>query len=370
MSKKTALVFGVQGQDGSYLSEFLLDKGYRVIGVKRRCSSFHSQRLINVECDENFKLIEGDVVDHNSVRHIIKKYQPNEIYNLAAMSHVHTSFEQTRYTFEVNQLGVLNILEGVVEHSPASKVYQASTSELFGSNFSIDENGERFQNEETALLPNSPYACAKLGAHNLVRVFRDAYNIFGCCGVLYNHESSRRGAEFVTRKITLWLAELYNWISSHFTFLSEDKELKDCLVFKFDEDKLRMVGQQGRISNFEFPKLRLGNLDSYRDWGHSKDYVKAMWMMLQNKEPVDYVVATGKAYSVRDFCRIAFGEIGIENYMDYIVIDSKFFRPVEVPYLRGDATKIKNELGWEPKISFEELVKEMVSADINCEGIY
>ncbi len=332
MKMKTAIIFGTNGQDGSYLSELLIDKGYEVIGIVRRSSTNTLERLVHVIDHPNFNICEGDVVDPSSVNYLINKYQPDELYNLSSQSHVQTSFEQPFYTFQVNAVGVLNILEGVRNYSPKTKVYQASTSELFGSNYDIDDDGNKYQDENTKFSPNSPYAVAKLAAHELVRLYKDAYGIFACAGILFNHESPRRGENFVTRKITKWLAS-----------------------FHTKTDKARQ----------NFPILKLGNLDAVRDWSHAKDMVEGMWLMLQQDKPKDYVLCSGVGYSVRDFLDKSFNFIEINDWSNYVEIDPKFYRPCEVEFLQGKCDLAKKELGWKPKISFNKLVGDMVHSYIS-----
>jgi GDPmannose 4,6-dehydratase len=297
---KSAVITGITGQDGSFLAELLLEKGYEVWGVYRRASTPNISRVAHIK-SENFRLVEGDVSDPFFVANIIQTVKPDEYYNLAAQSHVHTSFEQPSYTFDVNFNGVLNALEAIRKYSPQTKFYQASTSEMFGKNYTkiidIDSGKElrRYQDETTPCYPQSPYAIAKLAAHHLVRNYRDSYGIFACCGILFNHESERRGENFVTRKITKWIGE----------FLATGKDPS-------------------------FPKLRLGNIYSVRDWGYAKDYVKAMWQMMQCNKPDDYVVATSHSFTVRDFLVGAFDHAGLGDYGDYVEIDKNFYRPSEV----------------------------------------
>jgi len=322
---KIAMIFGATGQDSSYLSEFLLEKNYKVVGVKRRSSTNTLGRLENIIEHENFSVIEGDVVDPSSINNLVREYQPDELYNTAAMSHVHTSFQQPLYTFQVNAMGMVNILEAVRCFSPHTKVLQCSTSELFGSNYQ-EENGIKYQDENTPFSPNSPYAVAKLAAHEVMRLYRDAYNIFACCSINFNHESPRRGEEFVTRKITQWIGKF--------------------------------------INNQNILPLKLGNIDAVRDWSHAKDMVGGMWMMLQQDKPKDYVLCSGKGYSVREFLDCAFSYVGINDWSPYVVIDPKLYRPCEVEFLQGCYDLAKQELGWEPQIGFEELVHEMIDSDI------
>lgn len=356
---KKALITGVSGQDGSYLAEYLLEKNYSVTGLVRRTSLPNHSRLSNIFSCKSFELIEGEMSDSFSVYSIIENGEFDEVYNLAAQSHVATSFEQPMYTFDVNTKGPLNFLEAIRKYSPKTKFYQASTSEMFGKNYKeyVDNFDGRvvtkYQDETTEFMPQSPYAVAKLAAHNLVRLYRDSYGVFACSGILFNHESPRRGENFVTRKITKWIGEFLSWKNKFDYYISCDQ--KDYI---YGCDSLSGV-------SYPFPKLRLGNLDAYRDWGHAADYIEAMYMMLQHDVADDYVVSTGETRSVRNFLKVAFNHIGIENYEDYIVIDPKFYRPAEVDYLRGDCTKIKETLGWKTKRSFEDLVKEMVESDIN-----
>lgn len=348
---KKALIFGVTGQDGSYLSELLLSKGYVVIGVKRRSSSINTGRLTSLlepACAEEFQLLHGDITDTSSVYNLIKHAEPDEIYNLAAQSHVGVSFNEPEYTSQVDAIGTLRLLEATRTLAPQAKLYQASTSELYGG-----LNGGQL-NEGSSFNPRSPYAAAKLYAFHLVRQYREAYNVAAYNGILFNHESPRRGENFVSRKITL--------------------ELKKVI--------------EGRVES-----IVLGNLNSVRDWGHAKDYVEAMYMMLNKTNPGDYVVATGRCHSVKDFCIKAFeitghliqfqgsgvDEVGIvDSYCKskisskklklgskVIKVSPKYFRPLEVPHLLGDSKKFQNESGWRPKISFEDLVFDMVENDLH-----
>ena len=336
--KKKALIFGVTGQDGSYLSEFLIKKKYQVHGVKRRSSSFNTARIDHLYQDphikrRNFILHYGDVTDSFSVNEIIKKVQPDEIYNLAAQSHVAVSFEVPEYTANADAVGALRILEAIRSNSLEKKIkyYQAGTSEMFGKVQTVP------QNEKTPFYPRSPYGVAKVYAHWVTVNYRESYKIFACNGILFNHESPLRGETFVTKKIVQALC---------------------------------------RIKRNKQNKLYLGNLDAKRDWGHAKDYVEAMWKMLQNKKPKDYVIATGKQYSVKQFINLVLKELKIKfiwkgkgikskcydkNKNKCIIeCDKKYFRPLEVDTLLGDAKKAKKELNWQPKYKINELVKEMV----------
>ena len=321
---KKALITGITGQDGAYLAELLLEKGYEVHGIKRRSSLFNTDRIDHLYQDPHekspkFVLHHGDLTDTSSLIRIIQEVQPDEIYNLAAQSHVAVSFEEPEYTANSDALGALRILEAIriLRLEKKTKYYQASTSELFGK---VQETP---QNEETPFYPRSPYAVAKLYAYWITVNYRESYGIYACNGILFNHESPVRGETFVTRKITRALARI-------------KLGLQECLY--------------------------LGNIDAKRDWGHAKDYVEAQWLILQQKKPDDYVIATGKTSSVREMCQIAFSFVGL-NYEDHIVIDKNFFRPAEVDILLGDPSKAKDKLGWEATTSLEELISMMVESD-------
>lgn len=330
---KKAIIFGVTGQDGSHLLDLLLSKGYEVIGVARRCSVDTSERIKNrLECPQ-FNLVHGDITDASSVINILRNNEDvDEIYNLAAQSHVGVSFKQPGLTWDITGKGCFNILQSIVDLGMfGSRFYQASSSEMFGDSYDTDKNGEKVQNENTKFLPQSPYAIAKCAAHYAVRLFREAYGLHASAGILFNHEGERRGETFVTRKITKWIGDWH----------------------KTGYDK-------------NFPKLRLGNLDAFRDWGYAGDYVRGMWMMLQQEQPDDYVICTGKTHTIREFLDCAFGHVGIENWEEHVVIDPEFYRPAEVDYLRGDCSKAKERLGWEPECNLDDLVKIMVEHDVNA----
>jgi GDPmannose 4,6-dehydratase len=342
MENKVALITGITGQDGAYLAEFLLSKGYEVHGIKRRSSSFNTSRLDNLYQDPHskdvkFHLHYGDMTDATNLIGLMQKINPDEVYNLAAQSHVQVSFETPEYTANADGIGALRLLEAIrlLNMTKTVKFYQASTSELYGNSDIIP------QDENTPFSPRSPYAAAKLYAYWITVNYRLAYNIFACNGILFNHESPIRGETFVTRKITRGVAAI-------------------------------KLGLQ--------EKLYMGNLDAKRDWGHAKDYVEGMWLMLQQNQPDDYVLATGEAHTVRDFIENAFleigetiiwkgkgeEEIGLSKNTNKILIevDKRYFRPTEVNYLLGDATKAKSILGWEASVKFSELVKEMVKEDL------
>lgn len=315
MAKK-ALVTGLTGQDGSYLAELLHQKGYEVHGLLRRSSQPIDQRLGHLA--DYVEIQHGDLTDSLSLREILSKVQPDEIYNLAAQSHVAWSFKTPESTFDITGAGCLRLLEAMRQTSPHSRFYQASSSEMFG------QVHETPQTERTPFHPRSPYGVAKVAAFWATVNYREGYDMYACNGILFNHESERRGEEFVTRKITIAAAKI-------------------------------SLGLQD--------KLMLGNLDAKRDWGYAPEYVEAMWLMLQQDKPEDYVIATGETHTVRDFCEAAFSHLGLD-YEKYVEIDPQFYRPAEVNLLIGDPSKAKRELGWEPKVSFQKLVTRMVDADL------
>ena len=333
---KKAIIYGVTGQDGSYLSELLLSKEYTVYGITRRTSVDNTIRINHLSNKNNFNLLQGDVTDPSSIYRLLNEVQPDEVYNLAAQSHVGTSFEQPLLTWSVTGQGCLNILEVIRQMGNRPRFYQASSSEMFGDQYNLDNNREKYQDEKTRFAPQSPYAIAKLAGHSAVSLYRRSYDLYACGGILFNHESERRGERFVTRKISRYVADLY-WAT-----------------------------QTGR----SIPKLKLGNLSARRDWGHAEDYVEAMWMMLQQDEPMDFVIATGETYSVEDYLKEAFKCINIIEYMDYTEIDDNLKRPSEVPYLRGIADKAKRRLDWKPKTGFKQLVSRMVQHDLQNKNRY
>ena len=366
-----AIIFGVTGQDGSHLADLLLKKNYTVIGVSRRCSVDNTGRIKHLLNSDGFNLVHGDITDVFSVMSILKDNEDvDEIYNLAAQSHVKVSFSQPALTWDITGKGCLNILQSIVDLDLHSRFYQASSSEMFGKNY--DElDGIKYQDENTKFLPQSPYAIAKCAAHYMTRLFREAYGVHASAGILFNHEGPRRGEAFVTRKITKWIGEFVKW-------RNPTNELGQILLEELSDakmeflDRIEDVDDENMLYNSlmdteGFPKLRLGNLDASRDWGYAGDYVEAMWSMLQQDNPDDYVICTGETHTIREFLDAAFSYIGITDWNDYVVVDPKFYRPAEVDYLKGDATKANTVLNWKPQTSFSELVKLMVDSDIENE---
>tara|TARA_R100001463_G_scaffold17436_1_gene44611 strand:+ start:23 stop:1000 length:978 start_codon:yes stop_codon:yes gene_type:complete len=314
--KKRALITGINGQDGGYLAEFLLDKGYEVYGMERRSST-----PLRVNCqhlEDKITFIKGDLTDQNSLTRCVRESDPDEVYNLAAQSFVGESWNTPEQTGDVTGIGALRLLESIREYGKDIKFYQASTSEMFGKM-------EKFANEDTKFHPRSPYGVAKLYGHWITKNYRESYDMFNCCGILFNHESERRGIEFVTRKITDAVARIH-------------------------------LGLQDNVM--------LGNLDIKRDWGYAPDYVQAMWLMLQQDEPDDFVIATGIINTLGDFLQAAFKEIGVENWKDYVGKDERYYRPADVYHLAGDSSKAQDKLGWKIQTSFEEMVSKMVKNDI------
>jgi GDPmannose 4,6-dehydratase len=314
---KRALITGISGMDGSHLADFLLSKNYEVYGMVRRSSNICISNVDHII--DKIKILNGDMTDQNSLLRCLKDSNPDEVYNLAAQSFVGESWNTPEQTSDVTGLGVLRVLESIREFNPKIKFYQASSSEMFGR---MVENPAK---ESTPFYPRSPYGVSKLYGHWITINYRESYNLFACSGILFNHESERRGIEFVTRKITNGVAQIKLGLSD---------------------------------------KIYLGNLDARRDWGYAPDYVEAMWLMLQHDKPDDYIVSTGVDYSIRDFLDVAFNHVGIEDWTNYVGIDQKFMRPAEVDVLNGDSTKIQSALGWKPKTSFEELVKKMMNSDL------
>ncbi len=320
---KKAFITGITGQDGSYLAELLLDKGYKVYGLTRRTSTQNYARIAHLMHNENLELVSGDLIDQNSLTYPLQKIQPDEVYNLAAQSFVQTSWEQPVLTGEFTAIGVVRVLEAVRLVCPTAKFYQASSSEMFGKVQSVP------QTEETAFYPRSPYGVAKVYGHWITVNYRESYDLFACSGILFNHESPRRGLEFVTRKIANGVARV-------------------------------KLGKQDHVE--------LGNLDAKRDWGYAKDYVEAMWLMLQQDTPEDYVISTGETHSVQEFLMTACAEAGLPDWESVYKHNPEFDRPAEVDLLIGDAAKAKEKLNWEPTVKFEELVKIMVRAELEKES--
>jgi GDPmannose 4,6-dehydratase len=315
---KKAFLTGIGGQDGSYLAEYLITLGYEVHGIVRRNSVSEQQQTRIDHLTNKVKVYYGDLLDQSGLERLLREIQPDEIYNLAAQSHVRVSYDIPQFTVQTNAVGVLNILEAYRSACPNAKFYQASSSEMFGS--AVDEDG--YQRETTPMRPVSPYGCSKVFGFNIVRNYRHAYKLHASNGILFNHESPRRGSNFVTNKVVKTAVQI----------------------------KLGLAD-----------KLELGNLDAYRDWGHSKDYVRAMHLILQQDEPGDWVVATGETRSVRDMCKYVFGKLEL-NYEDHVIQNQKFLRPEELPYLKGDSTKIRTELGWSPEYTFEMMMDEMIES--------
>ena len=365
MDRTNAIIFGATGQDGSHLADLLISKGYEVTAVSRRCSVDNTQRIKHLLDHERFHLVQGDITDASSVINILQDIENvDEVYNLAAQSHVGVSFKQPGLTWDITGKGCLNILQSIVDLGLHCKFYQASSSEMFGDSYDVNEHGEKYQNEQTKFLPQSPYAIAKCAAHYMTRLFREANGLHASAGILFNHEGERRGENFVTRKITKWIGNFVRW-KKHVADEETEWESTYEPAMTFSEDDIHIHPKVAEGENIKFPKLRLGNLDAFRDWGYAGDYVEAMWLMLQQEQPDDYVVCTGKTYAIRDFLDEAFGYVGIEDWSEFVVVDPKFYRPAEVDYLRGDHSKIKEKTGWEPKHDLDGLVQTMMEHDLN-----
>lgn len=361
--KKKAVITGITGQSASYLAELLLSKGYEVWGIYRRTTSPHFENLQSIIDNKDLHLVCGDITDSAFIFSCLSSVKPNEIYNLAAQSFVKASFDQPIHTFDVDTIGVLNILEWVRQNSPKTKFYQASTSEMFGKSFSVkhhniyteDKFGKNcalgrtaYQDEKTDFEPQSPYAIAKLAAHHLCRLYREAYGLYVVSNITFNHESPRRGKEFVTRKITDYVGRLIQHI----------KNTPFDLEPIFTQGDIRMPEDKNA-----FPKLQLGNIYSSRDWGHARDYMEAAFSAMQQDAGDDYVICTGETHTVEQFLEEAFGHVGLK-WQDYVEISKEHMRPAEVDFLCGDNSRAKKKLNWKPKTSFKELVKEMVDSDI------
>ena len=330
---KMAIITGVTGQVGSYMVDFLLANSFKVVGFMRRSSTNTLERVEQHLNNDDFTIEVGDITDSGSVYNLVNKYQLDYFFNMCAQSHVAESFLQPELTLQVNTMGVLNCLEAVRKFSPPTRFLQMSTSEMFGSNV----NDDGYQDEGTPFSCNSPYAVSKLAAHHLVKNYRDAYGLAASCAIMFNAESPRRGEQFVTRKITLWVARFYHLYAD--------------------------LGYPKQISDDE--KLALGNLDSQRDWGAVQDYVRAIYSIADAVRPMDYVISTGETHSIKDFLSVAFETIGVQDWTPYVRRDERFYRPVEVKYLKGDSSKLRGDLNWQPEISFKKLVRNMVYADID-----
>jgi len=367
---KKAIIFGVTGQDGSHLVDLLLEKNYEVIGVSRRCSVDNTTRIKHVLDCSSFQLVSGDITDAFSIRHILSEHaKVDEVYNLAAQSHVAVSFKQPALTWDITGKGCLNILQSMLDLGMINtKFYQASSSEMFGSSYDINRNQEKYQNEDTKFLPQSPYAIAKCAAHYITRLFREGYGFHASAGILFNHEGPRRGEDFVTRKITKWIGEFVRWRheqEASETGLEYDYQITGEMisVVRTNPNNEPYGHNDSWVFGAKFPKLRLGNLEAFRDWGYAGDYVEAMWIMLQQDSPDDYVICTGETHTIKEFLDAAFKHVGIEDWSNLVVQDPEFYRPAEVDYLKGDNIKAKNKLGWSPKTAFTDLVTLMVEAD-------
>lgn len=336
-----AFIFGITGQAGSYLAEEMLAHGYEVHGLVRRTSFPNTSRLENIL--NKITLHEGDVTDYTSVANIFSKVQPDEIYQLCAQSHVGVSFNQPAATFHINSSGHTNVLEAFKNVCPKAKLLFSATSELYGQSYSVNQNGEKYQDINTPFLPNSPYAIAKLAAFHMTRLYRDSYNLYCCSTIANNHESPRRGENFVTRKITKYIGKLVN---------SCGKFSDGYFLGSFHQDSLN-----------NFPKLQLGNIEAARDWSHAKDIVRAYRMILNRETPKDYVIGSGISHTVRDFLVEAFSIIGLD-WQNHVEISQSCFRPGEVPYLRSDSSEIRKDLKWDNQVDFKSLVLEMVNYDI------
>ncbi|GAB4575939.1 MAG: GDP-mannose 4,6-dehydratase [Anaerolineae bacterium] len=329
-TQKTALVTGITGQDGSYLAELLLEKGYRVVGLVRRSTQYRYPNIDHLI--GRVTLAYGDLMDAESIAHVIGEYQPDEVYNLAAQSVPADSWRQPMVTGEITALGPVRMMEAIRKLRPRARFYQASSREVFGG------VPVEVCNEETPMLANNPYGVAKTYAHQMVLTYRESYGLFACGGILFNHESPRRALHFVTRKVTMAAA---------------------CIKLGIKHPPVNEAGEP----LVEGGKVRLGNLDAVRDWGYAREYVEAMWLMLQQDTPRDYVIATNTAYTVRDLCRVAFEHVGL-NWEDHVEIDPRFLRPTEINASRGDYARAQRELGWQPRTTFEDLIRMMVEADL------
>lgn len=395
---RTALITGILGQDASYLAELLLERGYYVVGARRRSSNPNYENIKNIRADRNFVEEICDITDPSSIADVFNRYKPSEVYNLAAQSHVHVSFSQPALTFQCDTIGVLNILEEIRFRHPQTRMYQASTSEMFGKNVSmnydvqgcsvrydgpidinsdayhernglvnmtpVDKTDGIFQDEKTTFSPQSPYAIAKVAAHQLCQLYRQAYNVQVSCGILFNHESPRRGKEFVTRKVTNYIGELVRNCSIKCSGIPASSNFQTWDSSGYPNirpvEGVCLVPQS--VKNY--PKLELGNLSACRDWGHAKDYMMAAYLMLQS-EPDDYVVSTGETNSIETLCQYAFETVGLD-WKFFVRTNNKFMRAAEVDFLLGDSSKIRHNLNWRPSYTFKSLIQEMVRSDIGA----
>lgn len=363
------LITGITGQDGSYLAEQCLERGDQVFGLIRRTSTNNQWRLkkarkisetlnhmLDFPC---FSLLKGDITDYTSVNRIIREVQPDQIYNLAAMSHVGDSFNQPLYTWQATAIGCLNVLESVRELGLNCKIYQAGSSEQFGSSYNeryVDGVLQKFQNEETEMSPRSPYAVAKTAAFQYSKLYRDSYGLFVSVGILHNHSSERRGEEFLTQKVIKWIKEYRKFLHNSVQSSCYEEFRDESITIERWWDNNRYWQRQ------EFPKLRLGNLSSYRDESYAPDMTRGMMLMLDQNKPDDFVLASGKSYSMEEFVQKAFNKAGLGDWKNYVVIDPQLYRPAEVDYLCGDATKAREVLGWEPKHNLDDIIEKMLSS--------
>ena len=389
---KTVVITGVAGQSGSFLAEQTIARGDKVIGIARRHANPNYDNISSIIDNPNFELLIGDITDQSFIFSCLSKYKPDEFYNLAAESFVKYSFDCPSHVFNVDTVGVLNILEGIRSISPKTRLYQASTSETFGKSVSFfydvqgcavrrdgplikDSSYENrigfeymspqsasdgiFQDENTPFIPQSPYAIAKLAAYHMCRLYRESYGLFVSSGILFNHEGTRRGKEFVTRKVTDYVARLWNHSTVKHTGYGMYSAEREGFVDFGQHNGYSYIPENLRI----FPKLKLGNLDAMRDWGSAEDYVQAMQLMLSHDTPDDFVISTGESHSIKELCQEAFSYVGL-NWEDYVEADDKFKRPAEVNYLCGDSSKARSVLGWETKVKFKELIIKMVKSDM------
>ena len=354
---KVSIVSGV-GQCASYLIELLLERGDRVIAFSRRTATHSTEHIDHLIKHERFYYIEGDVTDELFVWKLVNDYKPDVFFNSAAQSHVHTSFSNVKSTFDINTIGVMNILEAIRTLSPTTKFLQFSTSEMFGSKYST--NGvDNWQDENTEMVPNSPYAVSKKASYDMVRIYQKAYGLWATSIIMFNSESPRRGEHFVTQKII-------KWVKSYSKTLADIEKLSFLHSITFNDDNLSLNSEHGIVL---YPKLRLGNLDAFRSWTHAKDTMRAFVMLSEQDAPEEFVVGMEESHSIREFLDLAFSMIGITDWSNYVVVDPKLFRPVEVEYLKPKCDKIRDKLGWKPEVSFQELVKDMYETELQRSGV-